>query len=111
MVLTVVAREVIRTGTKLLRSYYNVESKAFSKLYTGFPQSRSIGRGVRHGLTAGSVVGSLINNADDTPGNGSSIPFKKSRNPPRSSYKARGRQSAGYNRRRYRHKCPAYTKR
>ncbi len=65
------AREAFRQTTKIFRSYYRLEGKAFSKLYTGFPRSRSIGRGVRHGLTVGSVTGSLITNeADDSPGNG-----------------------------------------
>ncbi len=65
------AREIFRQSTKIFRRYYQLEGKAFNKLYTGFPKSRSIGRGVRHGLTVGSVTGSLItNDADDSPGNG-----------------------------------------
>ncbi len=53
--------QVIRTAIRYASKYYRIEGKAFSKLYTGFPQSKTIGRGVRHGLTAGSVAGSLIN--------------------------------------------------
>ncbi len=69
--------EGFKQVVKLGRVYYRVEGKAFQKLYRGFPQSRTIGRGVRHGLTAGSALGSLINDAPDTPGNGVSKPFKK----------------------------------
>ncbi len=96
MVISVIARELLRTGTRLAQRYYALESKAFSKLYTGFPQSRTIGRGVRHGLFAGQIAGSLLNSADDTPGNGILAPFKKSRIRPKASkpYKARGRQPA-----------------
>ncbi len=62
-----IAKAAIRYGSK----YYAAEGKAFNRLYTGFHQSKTIGRGVRHGLTAGSIVGSLISNeAPDTPGNG-----------------------------------------
>ncbi len=77
MVLVPIAREVFRQAVRSFGRYYNLESKAFNKLYTGFPRSRLVGRGVRHGLTAGSVAGTFINNAPDTPGNGVQKPFTK----------------------------------
>ncbi len=65
--------QIIRQGINILSRYYRLEGKAFTKLYTGFPQSKTIGRGVRHGLTAGSTIGSLI--SDDSPGNGNGVPL------------------------------------
>lgn len=61
MVLSIAFREIVRVGTKAFTRYYRFEGKAFNQLYRGFPQSKTIGRGVRHGLTGGSIVGSLIN--------------------------------------------------
>ncbi len=92
MVLVPIAREILRQGIRSFGRYYNLESKAFNKLYTGFPRSRLVGRGVRHGLTAGSVAGTFINNAEDTPGNGVQKPFTK-RQPitARKPYQTRGR--------------------
>ncbi len=91
MVLVPIAREIFRQAVRGFGRYYNIESKAFNKLYTGFPRSRLIGRGVRHGLAAGSIAGTFINtDAPDTPGNGIQKPFKKS-TPSRSSYKTRRR--------------------
>ncbi len=90
MVLGPVITQVFKSGIKLAGRYYRLEGKAFNKLYTGFPRSRVIGRGVRHGLTAGSIAGSLITNADDTPGNGIQTPFRKqSPTKARKSYKTR----------------------
>ncbi len=106
MVLNIVApvlSQIVRTGIKALTRYYRLEGKAFNKLYTGFPQSKTIGRGVRHGLTVGSVAGSFINSADDSPGNGIQTPFK-SKPPSRQPYKARYRFSVR-NRRRYSSEC------
>ncbi len=77
MVLVPIAREILRQATRSLGRYYNIESKAFNKLYTGFPRSRLVGRGVRHGLTAGSIAGTFINKAEETPGNGIQKPFTK----------------------------------
>ncbi len=97
--------EVFKVGVKAFRSYYRLEGKAFDKLYTGFPRSRTIGRGVRHGLTAGSIVGGTLKNdyADDS----ADAPFSKSRNgyPASTPYKARNRFS-GRSRRRYSNNCP-----
>ncbi len=75
------AKEAIKQGTKLLRSYYRIEGKAFNRLYTGFPKSRTIGRGVRHGLTVGSVTGSLFTDAEETPGNGVQTPLRPKAKP------------------------------
>ncbi len=96
MVLGRVAIELVRIGTRTLRQYYRVEGKAFNRLYTGFPKARQIGRGVRHGLTAGSTMGSLI--APDSPGNDNAVPKQIQRRQPVShatykSYKTRGRQT------------------
>ncbi len=96
MVIGVFAREIFRQAFRQASRYYNLESKAFNKLYTGFPRSRLIGRGVRHGLTAGSVAGTLINQAPDTPGNEQQI-FTPTRKPvpfkARKPYKTRYRQT------------------
>ncbi len=83
--------EVFRQGVRLAGRYYKIEGKAFEKLYTGFPQSRTIGRGVRHGLVAGQIAGSFINQAPDTPGNG--IPSSRFKSPTGQPYKTRGRFS------------------
>ncbi len=88
MVLVPIAREVFRQAVRSFGRYYNLESKAFNKLYTGFPRSKLIGRGVRHGLTAGSITGTFINKAEDTPGNGIQKPFSK-QTPTRQPYKTR----------------------
>ncbi len=97
-----IIKQIFGGAVKGFRRYYALEGKAFNRLYTGFPQSKTIGRGVRHGLTAGSVVGSLITDADDSPGNG----FQKIRPTqqftPRKSYQARG----GFTRR-SRSRCPS----
>ncbi len=92
-------KQLVKFGSR----YYRLEGKAFQKLYQGFPQSRTIGRGVRHGLTAGSIVGSLINDAEDSPGNGFQKPFSK-RQPitPSKPYQTR----RGFTRR-SRSRCPS----
>ncbi len=77
MVIAQIARELLRQGFRYSKRYITLEEKAFNKLYTGFPQSRTIGRGVRHGLVAGHIVGSFIENAPDTPGNGIPTTFQK----------------------------------
>ncbi len=89
-----IAIEVFKQGTKLLRSYYRIEGKAFNRLYTGFPSSKTIGRGVRHGLTGGSVIGSLLTDAEDSPGNGAQKPFSPKAKPTQTykPYKTRVRQ-------------------
>ncbi len=109
MVLVPIIRQIIRTAVGIGTRYYRVEGQAFNKLYRGFPQSRTIGRGVRHGLTGGSIIGSLINPADDSPGNGiSQIPFSKQ--PPTSKpYKTRFRQSIRSRNRCYRNDNNRYS--
>jgi len=103
-------REVVKQGTRLARQYYSVEGKAFSKLYQGFPQSRTVGRGIRHGLVAGQLAGSFINQGEDSPGNGIQAPFSRKQSPPRKSYQARGGRARGSG---YRHKqrCYPYSRR
>ncbi len=98
--------ELFKVGIRYGKRYYALESKAFNKLYTGFPQSRTIGRGVRHGLTGGSVIGSVLNENGEVPVSG--LP-KKSRNgsKARPSYKTRNRFT-GRNRFRSRNKCYPY---
>ncbi len=109
MVLVTVLKEAIKFGIKYGSRYYAAEGKAFNKLYRGFPQSKTIGRGVRHGLVAGSVGGSFINQAPDTPGNGIQAPFE-SKYPASSSYKARRGQSVRYRSRRKNRYCVSYRK-
>ncbi len=93
--------QVAKTGLRLAGKYYAVESKAFSKLYTGFPKSKVIGRGVRHGLVGGSIAGSLIGEGGVETGNG--VPTKKlqRRHPSSKPYQTRSGRS-----RRSRFKCP-----
>ncbi len=94
MVVVPIAREIFRQAVRSFGRYYNLESKAFNKLYTGFPRSRLVGRGVRHGLTAGSVAGTFINKAPDTPGNDAQIPFTKRQSvTPRKPYQTRQRRT------------------
>ncbi len=99
MVLVPIARELLRQAVRGFGRYYNLESKAFNKLYTGFPRSRLIGRGVRHGLATGSIAGTFINTADDTPGNGVSKPFKKQPTPGK-PYKTRNGYTSRFRARR-----------
>ncbi len=66
-----------------------------NKAWTGFKHKSSIVGGIRTGLLGGSIVGSFINNAPDTPGNGPSIPFYGSETG--SQDKARGGQTGRYN--------------
>ncbi len=80
----IIVREAIRYGAR----FFKFEKKAFDKLYRDYPVG--VGRGVRHGLTVGSAVGSLINKEEDLLNGGIS---QKSRNgsPASSQDKARGR--------------------
>ncbi len=83
-----IGRTLVRGFTR----YYRLEGKAFNKLYTGFPRSKTIGRGVRHGLTAGSVAGSLIGNDDNNLNGGfQKIQQSEQSAPSRSPYKTRRR--------------------
>ncbi len=89
------ASEVFKQLVKLGSRYYRAEGQAFNKLYRGFPQSRNIGRGVRHGLTVGSTIGSFISqDADDSPGNGIQTTIQKTKQPTsRESYQTRSRRT------------------
>jgi len=109
MVLVPLAREALKVGIKAFTRYYRLEGKAFDKLYSGFPRARTIGRGVRHGLTTGSVAGSLI--APDTPGNENGISQQRNgfkTNPP---YKTRNRFPVRDRSRYSRKYCPRPSKR
>ncbi len=83
-----IIRQVFRLGTR----YFKLEGQAFNKLYRGFPQSKTIGRGVRHGLTGGSIAGSLISPQGDENNNGLQ---KKQQSTPGKFYKTRRRFSTG----------------
>ncbi len=87
-VITTIGKNIVRYASR----YYKIEGQAFNKLYTGFPRSKTIGRGVRHGLTAGSVLGSLI--SDDNGLNGGNGFQKKIQpvSPSYTSYKTRNRR-------------------
>ncbi len=86
--------EAFRQTTRLFRRYYALEGRAFNKLYTGFPQSRTVGRGVRHGLAGGQVIGAFLTDAPDTPGNGfQAFQPKNGRSASRQAYKTRFRQT------------------
>ncbi len=92
MVIGFVAKEIL----KQVGRYYRLEGKAFNRLYTGFPQSKTIGRGVRHGLTVGSISGSLISDdpAIEEDGFPQKQPFTS-----RKQYKTRSRYSGRSNNR------------
>ncbi len=95
-------QEVFKVGVRYASRYYKVEGKAFDKLYRGFPQNRDVARGVRHGLTVGSAVGSLITGGEDTPGNGVPQAFEqRKRSKAGKSYQTRSRRSG-----RNRSRCP-----
>ncbi len=99
MVIAIVAREIVRQSLKGLARYYRFEGKAFAKLYTGFPRARSIGRGVRHGLTSGSVIGTFINPAEDMTGNG--VPTRQRPSPYQFPQKRGGRKFGSRSRNKY----------
>ncbi len=89
MVIAIVAKEVFKFAIKQTARYFATEKRAFNFLYRGFPSG--FGRGVRHGLVGGSVIGNYITNEDLSNMNG--VPVQqpnKARNPP---YKTRGRFS------------------
>ncbi len=73
-----VLRELFRVASRALVQYNRLEKKSFDKLYSGFP--RGTGRGVRHGLTAGAGLGSLLND-DGGVGDDGEIPFQKRTKP------------------------------
>ncbi len=81
--------QILRTVARYGSRYYRLEGKAFNRLYTGFPRSKVIGRGVRHGLTVGSIAGSLIND-DGTPESNNGIP-QRPRSKTNRQYKTRRR--------------------
>ncbi len=109
MVLPIIIKELFKAGLKYGSRYYKLEGKAFNKLYTGFPQSRTIGRGVRHGLTGGSIVGSLINQ-DGEVEQDYGIPQKRFRTPSNKRYQTYRRFKFG-SRRQYKYCPPAYGRR
>ncbi len=97
MVIGLIAKEIIKTAFRGAGKYYNIESQAFNKLYTGFPRSRLIGRGIRHGLTGGSIAGTFISkDADDSPGNGIQKRIQRQKSPSSKSYQTRSGRSSGY---------------
>ncbi len=95
--------QILRTAARYGSRYYKLEGKAFNRLYTGFPRSKVIGRGVRHGLTVGSIAGSLIND-DGTPEPTNGISKRRFRPKTNRFSKTRGRFQQRYrSRRKY---CP-----
>ncbi len=88
----VIHGQIIRQAFKYGTRYFKLEGQAFNKLYRGFPQSRTIGRGVRHGLTGGSIVGSLISPQPEENMNGLQ---KKQQSTPRKFRQTRNRFSTG----------------
>ncbi len=72
------------------------QDRAIDKAFKIGGYGRQTRYGARHGIVAGTVLGSLINNqSPDSPGNGISTPFRK-RSPPSKSYQTRSRQSVHY---------------
>ncbi len=88
-IISQVGRQIVKGLTR----YYRLEGKAFNKLYTGFPRSKTIGRGVRHGLTVGSVAGSFINQDDNNLNGGFQKIQQRERAQTRSPYQTRQRFS------------------
>ncbi len=70
-------------GVRGLKGYSRAEGRVFTRLY-----GHARGRGVRHGLAAGGVIGNLINNGEEPPVNGKVPKFY----PSNSKNKARGGQ-------------------
>ena len=105
MVIAIIAREILRTAARFGSRYYRVEGQAFNKLYKDFP--KGVGRGARHGLTAGSIAGTFINNeADDSPGNVIQKPFSK-----RQQFTSRKSNQTRFRRtRRNNSRCPEYSR-
>ncbi len=87
---TILIREAVRYGSR----FFKLEKKAFDKLYVGFP--RGTGRGVRHGLTAGSAIGNILNEGNED--NKNAFPSKKPRYGSKTykSYKTRSRRARRY---------------
>ena len=80
------------------------QDKALSSAYKYGGYGKATTYGVRSGALVGSIIGTVINEASDTPGNEFSVPWQKQRpeTTPSKSYKARRRQSI-------RNKCRRYT--
>ena len=93
------AIKIAQTVYKHRQSIYRVivaQDKAIGGAYRKGGYGKATQYGVRTGAGAGALIGSLISNqAEDTPGNGISTFPKKipKRNPSRSTYKTRGRQT------------------
>ena len=89
-----VVTQIVNTGIRVAQGVFagskvfsRYESKVYTKLY-----GTARGRGVRHGLTAGGIAGSLIN--DFSGEQDSALPkksFKRNVFTSSKSYKARGR--------------------
>ncbi len=103
MVVGIFAKELFKVGVKAFTRYYRAEGKAFNRLYSGFPQSRRISAGVRHGLTAGSLIGNIIND-DGTPESTNGISKRRFRTPSNRFSKTR-RRFQQRTRRKYKY-CP-----
>ena len=94
MVIAQIAKEILKLGVRAGSRYYKAEGRAFKSLYKGSSLPRGVGRGARHGLTAGSIAGTFINSpADDTPGNGIQKRIQR-KYPPRKPYQTRRGQTS-----------------
>ncbi len=112
MVLGIIAREGARALVQGLKVFSKYEGKTYTKLY-----GISAGRGVRHGLASGGVIGSFLNQGDSLLDDGS-VSQNEYGNKTSSSNKARGRfqrySGRGYSNKsnsRYRKRCSCSRKR
>ncbi len=95
---------ILRTGLKTVGRYVyqglRQQDRIVDYTYrkTGL-YNRGVVRGIKHGLAGGQVIGGIASlglSAEDSPGNGGSLPLPPKQYPSRTSYKTRDRRSSRY---------------
>ncbi len=84
----VVAQQIYRNRNTIYK-VLTAQDKYIARSMKAGGYGRQASYGVRSGALAGSIIGSFLNNADDTPGNGVPKPIQK-RITPSKPYKTRG---------------------
>ncbi len=87
-----VAKQVFKHRKYIYKTLV-AQDRAIDKAFRIGGYGRQTRYGVRHGIVAGSVLGTLINNADDSPGNGIQKVFKKQPAKTNKPYKTRRRST------------------
>ncbi len=103
-IISQIVRPFIRQGARQIYQALRAQDRIIDYTYrkTGL-YNRGIVRGIKHGLSGGAIVGGTLQlglNAEDTPGNGNGVPFKKRpRFTSRKPYQTRNRRTTKSKRR------------